>query len=155
MATAAMALAVAGCDSVDCSLQNVVLCHYAFYDSHTGQAIKLTDTLTITAAGTDSVLFNRGVGKQEVSLPMSYGRDADTLTFSITGPDYATGVTLEVKKVNTPHFDSPDCPSNMFHYLTEVNVMGASYVVDSVIISKPTVNYDTAENIQIYFRTAD
>lgn len=155
MAAMLMAGCMSACDTVDCSLENIVLCRYGFYDSQTGKSIAVTDTMTITAEGTDSVLFNKGMGKTGVQLPMSYGRDADTLHFTFTGDGYSNSMSLQVIKENSLHFDSPDCPTNMFHRLKEVNVLGMCYIVDSVIISKPTVNYETAENIKIYFRTAD
>ncbi len=141
------------CEGIDCTLNNVVLCHYQFYDSATGNKISLTDTLTIVACGTDSVLYNIGVGTSSVELPMSYWNEADTLTFHLYGEDYYDRSTLFVNKTNTEHYESPDCPTTMFHYLTGVEWDGG--VIDSVVISRPEVNYLQDENIKVYFHTTD
>lgn len=145
-------LLLTACEGVDCTLNNVVLCRYGFYDSATGQAIQLSDTLTITAAGTDSILYNRGVNTSSVALPMSYWQEADTLRIHIQGKDYAYTCSLRIQKSNTIHFESPDCPTTMFHHIEAVTLMNNT-IIDSVVVSKPTINYKQDENIKIYFRT--
>jgi len=141
------------CEGINCTLNNVVLCHIGFYDSSSGEAISLTDTLTITAAGTDSVLVNMSVGTSSLSLPMSYWNKADSLKFSITGTDYQLTEIVYIEKSNTAHYESPDCPTTMFHELTSVNWEQGNTSIDSIVIVKPSVNYQTDENIRIYFYT--
>lgn len=145
-------LLLTACEGVDCTLNNVVLCRYGFYDSTTGKSIQLSDTLTITAAGTDSILYNRGVNTSRVTLPMSYWQEADTLTLHISGKDYTYTNTLRIQKNNTQHFESPDCPTTMFHHIEKATLM-SGVTIDSVVVVKPTVNYEQDENIKIYFRT--
>lgn len=139
---------LAGCDSVDCSLNNTVLCHYAFYNAE-GHPVKLNDTLSITAYGTDSVLYNRGVGKGSFSLPMSYYNAADTLKLQVWSDNYLLEADIAISKNNTEYFESPDCPMNMMHQITNAEVLRGSFI-DSIVIIKPSVNYQTDENIRIY-----
>lgn len=150
-------LTMVGCESIDCTLNNIVACKVGFYDSESGSAIAFSDTLTVTATGTDSVLLNRAVGVKSVSLPMSYDKEADTLSYRLynsqTGLDLQ--LVMRVEKTNTPHFESPDCPTTMFHQLQSVTYDTHHHTfVDSIVIANPLVNYDATEHIKIYFRTA-
>ena len=54
-------IAVAACESTDCPINNIVYSTYGFYAAtDEGESkIQVLDTLTITAAGTDSILINR------------------------------------------------------------------------------------------------
>ncbi len=146
-----LCLALAGCEGIDCTLNNVVLCHYSFYSSENGSLVTLADTLTVTAQGTDSVLYNQGAGISGVDLPMSYFSDVDTLVFTLQGDGYGTRSVIRVEKTNVEHYESPDCPTTMFHYLSGVSF--ASTVMDSVVIRRVEVNYLQDENIRIYFHT--
>lgn len=142
-----------GCENIDCTLNNVVLCHFSFYDSETKQSVILLDTLTITAEGTDSVLLNRAVNKKEVGVPLSYYQERDTLNFIILTKD--AGVfesSIILRKSSRVHFESPDCPTTMFHNISEAKVSGSA-VIDSVVVSRREVNYLQDENIKVYLRT--
>ncbi len=140
-----------GCEGIDCTLNNVVYCYYGFYDSGTGKQVSLTDTLTVTAEGTDSVLYNRGVNISSVQVPMSYWNETDTLVFLLYGEDHYYRNTFYVSKENIVHHETPDCPTTMFHQLMDVSFQ--SGIIDSVVISRPEVDYMQDENIKIYFRT--
>ena len=162
-ALAAKAFLVVGavsCESVTCPLNNTVESVYGFYATERdadgsfigGGAISIGDTLTITAAGTDTTLINRIYNTSTVSLPVSYYGDVDTLLFSFT--DTAGTVTLDtvwVKKLNAYHFDDPSCPIHMFH---EVQSVGSTHLlIDTIIVVDKHINYDGFENFQIYFFT--
>lgn len=140
------------CDSFDCSLNNTVACYIGFYNGQ-GQAIALTDTLSVTAVGTDSVLFNRGVNRHDVSVPLSYYKDCDTLVLTIWGDEYMLRDTLMVEKTNVENFEGIDCPVNMYHKITDVRTSGV--VIDSVKIALPNVEYGEDENIKVYLHTAE
>lgn len=144
-----------GCESIDCTLNNVVTCNYAFYSAD-GQQVKVLDTLTVTTEGSDSILYNRGTNVATLSMPMSYWQEADTLNFSFYNAEaQATqNVVIRVKKSNTPHFESPDCPTTMFHELLSIDFDSPTQCVDSVVISNAAVNYESQENIKIYLHTA-
>ncbi len=144
-------LCMSACEGVDCTLNNIVLCHFSLYSSTTGSAISLSETLTITAEGTDSILFNRGENVSTFSLPLSYWKEADTLNFIV---DTQTGTfTSQVilQKTNTQHYESPDCPIAMFHHITDASATGN--VIDSIAVSRKEVNYLQDENIKIFIRT--
>ena len=139
------------CDQVDCTLDNSVSYTCNFYSE--GSKVTLNDVITVTACGTDSVLINKMQGVPGIELPMSYWNEQDTLVLHITGSGYEMKDTIWVKKNNTPHFESPDCPTKMFHFITEVNCTHT--FIDSLSLVNPTVNYADVENIQIHFRSAD
>jgi len=145
-------LLFSACESIDCTLNNMVYCYYGFYSSSTGEAISITDTITVTALGTDSILYNRGVNKSSISLPMSYWNDTDTLNFLFYNDSASYSATLFVNKTNVQHYESPDCPTTMFHQLTGATFESA--IIDTIVITRPGVNYLQDENIKIYFRTA-
>lgn len=142
---------LAACDTIDCTLYNTVGLKAKFYSG--GSAVSISDTLTISACGTDSVLLNRAVAASDVTLPMSYWATADTFLLSVVGDGYTLTDTLYVEKSNTPHFESPDCPSTMFHEITAVSC--SRTFIDSVCIVQPSVNYSQFENIQIHLRSSD
>ena len=144
------------CESIDCTLNNVVTCNYAFYGAE-GDAVVISDTMTITAEGTDSILFNRGTNVGTFKLPMSYWQEADTLHFSFRSGtrDFELRMSLCVRKSNRQHFESPDCPTTIFHELESVQYETNASFIDSVIIVNKAVNFDAKENIRIYLHTAD
>lgn len=155
-------LGVTSCDSVSCPLNNTVASVYNFYASARGddgvfvegQAVSVNDTINITALGPDTLLVNRLVGKSTVSLPVSYYADVDTLEFVFTDKQNRKGAdTLWVSKKNLHHFDDPSCPVHLWH--TILDVRSTHHLIDTVIISNPAVNYDSHENFQIYFFTAN
>ena len=145
-AIAVGAAALAACDSIDCTLYNTVSLACSFYSE--GQAVKLTDTLTVSALGTDSILVNSLIGASKLELPLSYSQDADTLVLRIYGEEYDLSDTLWVEKTNTPHFESPDCPTTMFHQIKSER--HTSTFIDSVTITRNLVDYDQTENIRIH-----
>lgn len=137
---------VVACDSIDCTLYNTVELSCSFYSE--GKAVKLTDTLTVSALGTDSVLANKLVGASTVNLPLSYSQEVDTLVLHVYGEEYDARDTLWIEKSNTPHFESPDCPTNMFHQIKSVR--HSSVFIDSVTITRSLVDYDQTENLRIH-----
>ena len=136
----------AACESVDCTLNNKVACTYVFYND--GTSVSLLDTLNVYACGTDSILVNQEIGASSAIIPMSYWLDADTLIFEVRGKDYLLVDTVYVEKTNIPHFESPDCPSKMFHTITAVRC--THHFMDDIIITNPLINYDEVENLQIH-----
>lgn len=141
-----------GCDSFDCSMENTVTLTLAFYNDK-GEMVRLNDTLTVTAVGTDSVLFNRGVNRHDVVLPMSYYKDCDTLVLTVWGADYMVRDTLMVWKTNVENFEGLDCPVNMYHMITDVKATNG--FIDSVAMVVPDVDYGKDENIRIILRSAE
>lgn len=144
-------LTLGACDQADCPLDNNVTYTCNFYSG--GEKIQLNDILTVTALGTDSVLVNQMQDAAGITLPMSYWNAADTLILTIQGDAYEMKDTVWVKKTNIPHFESPDCPTKMFHLITET---GCTHTfIDSLSLIEPNVNYADVENIQIHFHPAN
>ncbi len=149
------AILVAACDSVECTLNNTVYSTYTFYTRSDGteSAIKVTDTLTITAGATDSVLINRLYNASGMELPVSYFGEVDTLSLAVTNRAGETVYdTIWVSKSNYEHYEAPDCPISMFHYVS--GVRSTHRLIDTVQIVNPNVNYNASENFRIYFYTA-
>ena len=150
-----LAAVLSSCSNIDCPLSNTVTVKYVFYNSATGSAQVLKDTLSVTAAGTDTVLYNLGVNLSELQLPMSYRLSADTLLFHVSSDGAKRTDTLVVAHTNEAHFESVDCSPAMFHTITSANVGKGSAVagltrIDSVCVNNSKVSYDIVENIKVY-----
>ncbi|MBR6031726.1 MAG: hypothetical protein IKP36_07180 [Bacteroidaceae bacterium] len=141
---------LAACESYDCTLYNAVNMYGAFYQD--GKAVAINDTLTITACGTDAVLLNRSVGTAQLTLPLSYWQDEDTLVFSINSNGYFFQDTVWITKTNLVHYESPDCPAKLFHTIQDVR--STHDFIESISITRPSVNYETTENLQIHLYSA-
>ena len=128
-----------------------------FYDSASGKERTLTETLTVTAEGTDSILLNQGTRVKSIQLPMSYWQEADTLSMLFYNPeiDDSYTVVLRIQKTNLPHFESPDCPTTVFHQLKAIDYDDFEDCVDSIVIVNTAVNYASLENIKIYLHSDD
>ena len=110
--------------------------------------IALTMMLLGTQLFVAGFLVNSLIGASKLELPLSYSQDADTLVLRIYGEEYDLSDTLWVEKTNTPHFESPDCPTTMFHQIKSVR--HTSTFIDSVTITRNLVDYDQTENIRIH-----
>lgn len=140
------------CDSIDCSLYNTVQCVMGFYDSE-GNAVQINDTLSITAVPNEEVLFNRGVGVQQVGFPLSYYKDKDTIEIVVWNKYSEWTQLLVIEKQNIEHFESLDCPVKMYHTLKGVTIQPG--FVDSVKIESPNIEYNNGENIKIYLHPTE
>lgn len=149
-----LAVALAACEGIDCSLNNVVLLRAGLYKSGTDSLITLADTLTVTAAGTDSVLLNRQTHAHELTLPLSFWAPADTFRLHLYGEGYQVDDYIVVEKSNTIHYESPDCPVAMFHQISAVSHHSPLATIDSVRLVRPAVDYQPDENLRIYYHLA-
>lgn len=146
------------CSSIDCSVNSLVECVCGFRDSN-GDNITITSPLTVVAHrpidGNDSILINQMVNVSELSLPMSYAYDADTLTISVTDElNNTLSDNIIIKKTNEPIFESVDCGPRFHHTIQEVS--STHVFIDSVIINKAYVSNDLSkENLLIYISTSD
>ena len=144
-------LLFAACESYDCTLYNTVAMYGAF--DQDGAAVAIKDTLTITACGTDNVLLNQAVNTSQLTLPLSYWQAEDTLIFSIKGTDdegvcYLLQDTVWVTKTNQVHYESPDCPTTLFHTIQDVR--NTNEFIKSITVIRSSVNYETTTNLQIH-----
>ena len=136
-----MVLAMMGCTSLDCPLNNTVYTKYKL----------MGDNKTLKIAGTDSVLINKDVNVDSFSLPMSYSLNEDVLFFEIhTLSKQVFKDTVTVSKENRSHFESVDCSPSFFHTITDVKT--THNYIDSIVINQKEVNYDASKaHFYIYF----
>lgn len=150
--TALCVLLCPGCDSgYDCSLNNIAYNRISFYTTdengiESEYAMPEALTVSMMVNGRDSIVVNHRTGTQELTLPMCYTSNCDTLIF-----DYANGITdtLYVGHENIPFYQSMECGVIMHHELTETRHTGN--LIDSMSIKTPRVNFDYNENIKLYF----
>lgn len=139
-------LTLAACESYDCTLYNYVGCYGAF--DREGVAMRIDDTLTITAGKAGPVLLNRSVNTTSLKVPLSYWQDEDTLVFTVKGEDYIMQDTIWIKKTNQVHYESPDCPTTLFHTIQEIR--NTQEFIQSITVIRSSVNYDQTTNLQIH-----
>ena len=140
------------CSGEDCPINNTVAGKMVFYN-HLGDPVAINGTLSISVVRPqgDSIVLNLKSNASDVTIPLSYAYDTDTLIF-----DYNGGMaydTLYISHTNTPTLVSVSCGTAMFHSLTTVR--STHHVIDTLIIKSPEVNYDERENIQVIYHTAD
>lgn len=147
-------LLVSACSTIDCPVQNTVYTVYNLYTSDQ-RVDTLRDTMYVYAHrrdGSDTLLFNSGIGLTAFSLPISYSHPEDTIFF-LTMKDRAVATvdTVFIKKEDIPHFESVDCSASFFHRLTAVR--STHYAIDSIVISKNFVDYDaTSPHFHLYLK---
>ena len=145
-----MVLAMVGCTSLDCPLNNTTYTKYRLM----GNITTLNDTMTISTTkteGTDSVLINKDVKVDSFILPMSYHQPEDVFYFEIRNQENQVFKdTVTVKKEDFSHFESVDCNPTFFHTITEVKT--THNLIDSIVINNKDVNYDASKaHFYIYF----
>lgn len=148
---------VPACSNIDCPLDNVVSMQCNLYSADTKSTYSLTDELTITPAGRDTVLLNKATNVNNFLLPLKSVGTRDTLLLHFSNAEGTTQTdTLFVNHTPQPHFESLDCPTSFFHTLTSASVSpqgaASSAVVDSVSLVRTIVNYDDVENIRLFIR---
>lgn len=130
-----------------------VYANYGFYVPG-DTAVSIKDTLTVTITrndGNDTTLVNKLTGAHNVTLPMSFLHDVDTLTFTLSNQMGVQSDVLLVKKTNDKHFDSVECGANYFHKI--LSIESSHNFIDSVVINKDNVNYDfSEEHVHIYLK---
>ena len=163
VATAVLAglplLTTPSCSEIDCPLDNIVVLTCNIYQAEDATSLTLADTLTITAAGTDSILLNRATDINTFQLPMRQGASTDTLILHFSNSrGQSAADSLFVSHTNQPHFESVDCPPSVFHNITSVSwtdhaLSQFPLTIDSVAVTRSLVNYDDVENLKIYLRS--
>lgn len=148
-------LAVVGCSSIDCPVQNRVYTVYSLKKADGTTDTLKVDTLTISSRrfnGTDTTLQNRLTGVTSFDLDISQVLPTDTLHFELRdtlGHIYRD--TVWVDKSNDPHFESVDCQISYFHHINRV--ASTHHIIDSVSIHNATVNYEASnEHFHLYLK---
>lgn len=151
--------ALTACTNIDCPLDNVVALTCGIYSAEDKAATALRDTLTVKAGGVrDTVLLNKALNISSFQLPVRHGVAEDTLLFRFSNEHgQAATDSVLLRHSNEPHFESVDCPTAVFHRLTDVRWTSHALslmplTIDSVAIVRREVNYEDSENIQVYIR---
>lgn len=148
-------LGLSACSSIDCPLNNRTYASFKL----AGDVTKLVDTLTVSTPRNidnpeeDTVLINRLVDTDSLSLPMSYQRTEDIYIFTFVQKDteLKTIDTLWVSKENEPHFESVDCNPVMFHTIKDVRF--TQRAIDDIKVNYNKVTYnDTKAHFLIYLK---
>lgn len=143
---------ITGCEGgYECSLNNIAynrICFYTADGSGNGEQYALPEILTVKMMinGRDSIVVNHIQGAKEVSLPVSYAKECDTVIFSYEG---RTTDTLYVQHTNIPIYQSMECGVIMHHTLT--GLINTESLIDSTAITDANVNFENNENIKVYF----
>ena len=149
-------MVIGACTSIDCPVQNKVSTIYYLKKANGSTDTLTVDTLTILTKTIDKgdtvTLLNSTTGVTYFDISISYTQPEDMLYFILCdtlGNTYRD--TVRVEKENYQHFESVDCQPAYFHHLT--NVSTTHHIIDSIVISKSTVNYDDKdEHFHIYFK---
>lgn len=150
------AVLLSSCNETACPLNNTVMGHFGFYKNQEGglSKIKVMETLTVTAAGTDSVLINQEYGTDEIKIPLSYTSGTDTIVFSFEKDNsMVTKDTIFITKRSYPYYESPDCPTVIFHNIE--HLQSSHRYIDTVLLVNPNLDYNATENFKIVFHTTD
>ena len=151
-------LGLSACSSIDCPLNNRTYASFKL----AGDVTKLVDTLTVSTTRNidnpeeDTVLINRLVDTDSLSLPMSYQRTEDIYIFTFVQKDteLKTIDTLWVSKENEPHFESVDCNPVMFHTIKDVRF--TQRAIDDIKVNYNKVTYNDAKaHFLIYLKNRD
>lgn len=147
------------CKEIECPLDNVVAMTVGLYHAENDQSLTLADTLTVKAAGTDSILLNRAMGLSSFLLPVRQTSTSDTLLLCFSNSKNQKAIdTIFVAHTNEPHFESVDCPPAVFHTIRSVAwtshpLSQMPLTIDSVAVVRTKVNYDDVENLKVYLRS--
>ena len=150
--TVLCSLLCTGCDSgYDCALDNIAYNRIKFYTTNEfgveGEyAFPEPLTVSIIINGRDSIVVNYVTNAKELTLPMSYTSECDTVLFNFYDRHYDT---LYIKHSNIPIYQSMECGVIMHHRLT--GITNTTNMIDSMVIKERNVNFDHNENIKIYF----
>lgn len=142
-------LLVGACDLLNCTQADVSGLKIEIFDGE-GNSTAFSDTITVTAFGTDSVLLNRSTNTTEIILPLSYHAAEDTFVIRHYGEMYEETETLYVRKTNNTYYESPDCPTVMMHEIE--GILCTDIFTDSVRLVNKKVDFVGATNIRLYIR---
>ncbi|PTL25986.1 hypothetical protein C3V39_02235 [Prevotella sp. oral taxon 820] len=148
---AAMAILVAACSTIDCSLNSRVAATYKL----AGDVKKLATPLTVTAYlgdGNDSVILNKLADADSFQLPMSYNHHEDTFYFKSDTTANAPTDTVVITKEDIPHFEAVDCNPIFFHEIK--GVRHTRHFIDSIVVNnKHVTNGPSKSNFFLYLKS--
>ena len=148
-------LTFAGCDGVDCPLNNIVYSTWGFYAD--GSNVTIDDTIYVYAKvkGVDTLLINQLYNASSMNIPLSYYQQADTFTLEIH--QYVDSASYDIfsdqiiiNKEDLAHFNSPECGVWHEHNIKEVN--NTTTIIDSIQVVRQIIDTNEQENFRIHFK---
>ncbi len=143
---------MAGCVSLDCPVENLVCSIYQLQKTDGSADTMRVDTMWVWTQridDSDTLLINRlcGSNATKFSIPMSYTLPLDQICTRVVDtckatPQHEWMDTIRLSKIDQQHFEGVDCKPNYFHTLT--GVTSTHHLIDTVIINKTDVSYDTS-----------
>ncbi|WP_077154842.1 DUF6452 family protein [Bacteroides bouchesdurhonensis] len=151
-------------DENDCSLAGRPMMYCTLYTIDPDTRAMLNDTLdslTITAAGTDSIILNNEKKVHTLMLPLRYTNDSTIYIFHYDPKRQPKNVdTLYIVQQNTPYFQSMECG-----YMMKQNILSAKLGkpgrpsqpdrIDSLYLRNKEANTNEIENLQIFYKYRD
>lgn len=140
-----------GCsEEADCSMtdnRGMIVCNVCQINPENNITMKDTlDSLTVTAAGTDSIVANRLTQVTAFSLPLRYAVDSTELVFHYVRKMTDTVV---IRHTNKPYFVSMDCGYQMKQSITGIRY--TRHNIDSIYIANPETNINGTKNLEIFY----
>lgn len=175
-----LAIILAGCSSIDCSINSRVMCHYSIQDKD-GNPVAFGDQLSVilnrNITDGDTVFINQMSNVSTIAIPMSHIADTDAVTLMLSkkiewtedsigkdseGNDSIIKVKREriesvsdkvwITKSNTALFESIDCAPRYNHNIT--GVRSTHNFIDTLLVNKDFVSKDASvPNIIIRINT--
>ena len=152
-------------DENDCSLEGRPMMYCTVYTINPDNGAMQNDTLdslTVTAAGTDSVILNNEKEVHTLMLPLRYTADSTVFIFHYNPQgNPSRRDTLVIRQENTPYFQSMECG-----YMMEQNIISSRFSpsgsssqqldrIDSLYLRNIEANTNEIENLQIFLRYRD
>lgn len=150
---AAIALAVAGCNTAGCLENRNSVPLSGFYASNTGDKI-LVYNVQINGLGNDTVaILKPSQRESQVYLPMRSTQPTTTWIISykdeaLDGPEYND--TLSFHYDSEPYFASEECGVIYKYHIRQVDI--TNHLIDSVVLADSVITNVDVEQIRIYFR---
>lgn len=153
-AISAIAGLVAGCTSIECSMNNIVASQYCFMDhvkNDNDTAIKVTEYyLTVSTKKTveivDTVLINKKTDISTLQLPVSYNQKEDILYFEFQRLDQDSIFetiavdTVCITKTNEMVFEGVECNPRYHHEVLSATT--THKLIDSIVINNNYIDND-------------
>ena len=135
--------------------RGMIVCNVSQINPENNTAMKDTlDSLTVTAAGTDSIVANRLAQVTVFSLPLRYAVDSTELV-AVDSTElvfhYVKKVTdtVVIRHTNKPYFISMDCGYQMQQSITSIRY--TRHNIDSIYIANPEANINGTKNLEIFY----
>ena len=150
--TAICYLLCIGCDGgYDCALDNIAYNRIKFYHINeygieNEYAFPEPLTVSMMINGRDSIVVYHMTNAKELTLPVSYTDECDTVILNFFDRH---NDTLFVGHSNIPIYQSMECGVIMHHKLTGVTY--TDNFIDSLATNSAEINFDYNENIKLYF----